>query len=148
MKRRNVLIAAMLFGLPIMVSVTAGAQEKKVRPAKETETKKTKLSEATEAKKMKLSEAAKTKKIVLGEAERFSPAILLGKAKELELTESQQKQLVAIMQEMQAKTTAVLTEAQAAKVKTWKSAPQPTQKMKMAAKGPESAESQSKETVK
>ena len=126
MKRRNVLTAAVLVGLLIMASVTAAAQEKKVKPSK----------------------AAKTKKMRLSEAARFSPAMLLGKAKELELTESQQKQLVALMKEMQAKTSAVLTKAQAAKVKTWKPAPQPTKKMKMAAKGPDGTTSQSKKIVK
>jgi len=148
MRRRNVLIAAVLVGLLTMVSVTALAQEKKVKPSKATETKKMKLSEATQAKKMKSPEEAKTKKIALGKAAVLSPAMLLSKAEELELTESQQKQLVAIMKEMQAKTTAVLTRAQAAKVKTWNLTAQPTQKMKMAAKAPVSAESPSKKTVK
>jgi hypothetical protein len=121
MKPKNVLIVAVLVSFLVMVSVTAVAQEKKVKKPEVTKTKKVKQSEATE-----------TKKIVLDEAARFSPAILLGKAKELELTESQQAQLVAIMKEMQTKTMTVLTKAQAAKVKTWKSAPQMAQEKKVA----------------
>ena len=108
MKRRNVLIAALLVGLMTMVGVTTAAQEKK---------------------KEKLPETTKTKKIRVDDAQ-IGPAMLLGKAKELQLTEAQQIQLVEIMKEMQAKTLAVLTEAQAAKLKTLKSAPETAQKKK------------------
>ena len=121
MKRRNILIVAVLVSFLVMVSVTAVAQEKKV-----------KKPEVTKTKNVKPSEMAKTKNIVLDEAIKFSPAMLLGKAKELELTESQQAQLVAIMKEMQTKTIAVLTKAQATKVKTWKPATQMAQKKKVA----------------
>ena len=108
MKRRNVLIAALLVGLMTMVGVTTAAQEKK---------------------KEKLPETTKTKKISVDDAQ-IGPAMLLGKAKELQLTEAQQIQLVEIMKEMQAKTLAVLTEAQTAKLKTLKSAPETAQKKK------------------
>jgi hypothetical protein len=121
MKRKNVLTAAMLVVLLTMVSVAAVAQEKEVEPSK-----------ATKTEKLKMSEAPKTKKLVLSEAMQSSPAMLLGKAKELELTESQQVQLVAIMKEMQAKTMAVLTKAQVAKVKAWRPAPKMAQEVKMA----------------
>ena len=47
-----------------------------------------------------------------------------------QLTEAQQIQLMAIMKEMQAKTLAVLTKEQAAKLKTLKSAPETAQKKK------------------
>lgn len=124
MKRRNVLIAAMLIGLLSMVSVNAAAQKKRV-----------KSPEATKTKKVASSEATKTKKIVVSET--ALPAMLLSKAKELELTESQQTQLMAIMKEMQTKTMAVLTKAQVAKVKTWK----PESKMAQKTKFPLSAES-------
>lgn len=152
MKRRNVLIAAVLIVFLTMVSVNAVAEKKKAMP-----------SEVTNTKKVKLPEATKTKKIVLDEASQLSPAMLLGKSKELELTESQQAQLVTIMKEMQAKTMAVLTKAQAAKVKTWKPSPQTAQKMKMAlpakstepsgtktemAKAPDGTESQAKKIEK
>ena len=108
MKRRNVLIVALLVGLMTMVSVTTVAQEKK---------------------KEKLPETTKTKKIRIDDAQ-IGPAMLLGKAKELQLTEAQQIQLVGIMKEMQAKTLAVLTEAQTAKLKTLKSTPETAQKKK------------------
>ena len=132
MKRRNVLIAVLLVGLMTIVSVTAVAQEKK---------------------KVKLPEMTKTKKIRIDEAQ-LGPAMLLGKAKELQLTEAQQIQLMAIMKEMQAKTLAVLTKAQAAKLKTLKPAPQAAQKMKTAmaktkiVEGSDGTKSQSKKIVK
>jgi hypothetical protein len=121
MKRRNVLIVAVLVGFLTMVGISAAAQKKKVKTSKLTQTKKVEKSEAT-----------KTKKIVLGEAALLGPAMLLGKAKELELTESQQAKLVAIMKEMQVKTMAVLTKAQAAKVKKWKPASTMAKTMKVA----------------
>ena len=121
MKRRNVLIAAVLVGFLTMVSVNAAAQKKKAV-----------TSEVAKAKTVKAPEVAMKKKMVLNEAAQLSPAMLLCKAKELELTESQQAKLVAIMKEMQARTMAVLTKAQAAKVKAVKPASMTAKKVKMA----------------
>jgi hypothetical protein len=123
MKRRKGLMTAILVGLMIVGSVTALAQEKKVKPTKEN----------VAAKKMKQPEATKTK-MTLGEAAKLSPATLLSMAKELELTDVQQKKLWMIMQEMHAKTAEILTKDQFVKVKTWKPLPTMAETMKMAAK--------------
>lgn len=122
MKRRNSLMTAMLIGLMIVGSVTALAQEKKVKASKEVVTKKVKQAEEVPT------------KMTLGEAAKLSPSTLLSMAKELELTEVQQKKLWMVMQEMHAKTGEILTKDQLIKVKTWKPIPTMAEKINMAAK--------------
>ncbi len=125
MKRRNAVMAvAMLVGLLTLANVTATAGEKKVKPSKGTKAKKT-----FHAKKA-----------------LCNPGMLLSRAKELELTKDQQAQLTAIMKEMQAKVSAVLTKPQMARLKTLKPAQHNAKKMKKSppAKGAKAAKAKAK----